>query len=166
MSLFLIVSGIQGAAILLDEFIFHRKRGLPRWEIIGHPIDTMTVISCLLFLAFVDRTPTTEKIYWVMAIGSCICVTKDEWVHRKFCSAEEMWLHAVLFMMHPLVLFTAMGAWEDERPALLAVSGGIFVFLIYQILYWNFRTVRMLKAQREEAFANHRKEEMYEYLSE
>ncbi|KYG69240.1 hypothetical protein AZI87_08525 [Bdellovibrio bacteriovorus] len=152
MSAFLIVSAVQGAAILFDEFFFHRKRGLPKWEVIGHPIDTMTVIACLLFLAFMERTPTTEIIYYVMATISCICVTKDEWVHRKFCSAEEMWLHAVLFMMHPLSLFVAMYEWEDSRAAFVAVAGGVFVFLVYQVVYWGFLAERIRKARVEASY--------------
>jgi len=26
----------------VDEFYFHRRRGLPRWERLAHPLDTMT----------------------------------------------------------------------------------------------------------------------------
>lgn len=166
MSAFVIVSALQGATILFDEFYFHRKRGLPRWEVMGHPIDTLTVIVCLLFLVFVERTATTEKIYYALAIGSCLCVTKDEWVHRKFCSAEEMWLHAVLFMLHPLVLFTAMAEWEKSRPILLAVAGGVFVFFIYQVLYWNFLAARAREAKREAHYARALQEDLYEYFSE
>lgn len=166
MSAFLVVSALQGTFILLDEFFFHRKRGLPRWEVIGHPIDTLTVIICLFFLAFVERTPTTEKIYFGLAALSCLCVTKDEWVHRKFCTAEEMWLHAILFMMHPLVLFTAMAEWEDSRAAFLAVGGGVTVFLIYQIVYWNFIEVRARKAKARAHYAQAQQEELYEYFSE
>lgn len=165
-SAFLIASGIQGAAILFDEFVFHRKRGLPRWERIGHPIDTISVIACLLFLAFVDRTPTTEVIYYIMAGFSCLLVTKDEWIHRKLCSAEEMWLHAILFLMHPLVLFTGMAEWEDNRPLFLAVAGGIFVFLIYQVVYWNFVEAQAVKAKQKAHYARVRQEDLYEYFGE
>lgn len=166
MSLFIVASAIQGAAILFDEFFFHRKRGLPKWEVIGHPIDTITVIACLLFLAFADKTPTNEKIFLVMAVASSICVTKDEWIHRKYCSAEEMWLHAVLFMMHPLALYLGYREWEDLRPTFLAVAGGISCFLIYQLVYWNFRYYRVRKAAEEAALMKRQSDEMYEYLSE
>lgn len=166
MSAFLVVSAVQGAAILADEFFFHRKRGLPRWEVLGHPLDTATVIACLLFLAFVERTPTTEKIYYALAIASCICVTKDEWVHRKYCTAEEMWLHAILFMMHPLVLFTAFNEWEDSRASFLAVAGGVTVFFLYQIVYWNFIEARARKAKQKAHYARVQQEDLYEYFGE
>lgn len=166
MSAFLVVSVIQGAAIVLDEFIFHHKRGLPKWERIGHPIDTMTVIACLMYLALLPRTPTTEVIYYVMAISSCIFVTKDEWVHRKFCSAEEMWLHAILFMMHPLLLFTAYNEWENIRGTLLAVSTGIFCFFVYQVVYWNFLEQKLRKNRTELAYRRINRDEAYDYFGE
>ncbi|WII72177.1 hypothetical protein QJS83_17075 [Bdellovibrio sp. 22V] len=166
MTAFIIVSAIQGAAILFDEFFFHRKRGLPKWERISHPIDTLSMIGCLLFLAFVERTPTTEKIYYVIAALSCILVTKDEWVHRKYCKAEEMWLHAVLFMMHPLILFFAMGVWEDGRALFLGLSGGIFIFLIYQLIYWGLLDNRLKKAQLPAQTAKAQQSDLYEYFGE
>jgi hypothetical protein len=165
MKLFLFVSALQGAAIFFDEVFFHRRRGLPKWERVGHPIDTLTVVACLLFLYFVERTLTTEIIYYVMAGISCLCVTKDEWVHRKFCSAEEMWLHGVLFMLHPLVLFSAMAVWETAGTTLLAVSAAVFAFFLYEVIYWNFiwkgKTIQHIHTRRE-----FKQEELYEYFGE
>ncbi|MNJ93349.1 hypothetical protein D3C87_110280 [compost metagenome] len=166
MTAFLLVSAIQGTAILLDEFFFHRKRGLPRWERIGHPFDTMTVIACLMFLYFFDRTPLTENIYIGMAVFSSICVTKDEWIHRKYCTAEEMWLHAILFMMHPLVLYTAMVEWETARPAFLMLSAGVFVFFVYQIVYWNFVEGKLRQTRQEAHYKKASQDDLYEYFGE
>lgn len=163
MSLFFIASIIQGAAILFDEFYFHRKRGLPKWERIGHPIDTLSVVACLLFLAFVEKNTTTIWIFTAMAVVSCILVTKDEWVHRKLCSAEEMWLHAVSFMMHPLLLFSGFIEWEDQRALFLAVAGGVSVFFVYQIVYWNFIEPKQVKTK---ARRNPNPEELYDYFGE
>jgi hypothetical protein len=58
--LFLLPLVELGLAILLDQFYFHFARGLPRWERLGHPLDT-------------------------------------------FCAPAQH-VHAVLFIMHPLVL--------------------------------------------------------------
>lgn len=138
MSLFLVASAIQGFSIFVDEFFFHHKRGLPRWERIGHPIDTAMTIACFVFLVFVNRTPTTEWFYIAMAAVSCALVTKDEWIHHKYCTGGEMWLHAVLFLMHPLVLFAAYLEWDTHRFSIAAVATGVWVFLMYQIIYWNF----------------------------
>lgn len=166
MSPFLVAIAIQGAVILFDEFFFHRKRSLPRWERIGHPIDSLTVLACLLFLAYAERTAINEVIFYGLAIASCLCVTKDEWVHRKVCSAEEMWLHSVLFIIHPIVLFSGMIEWEDNRPSFLAAAGGIFVFMTYQILYWNFFTTHALKTKQQQHYARVQQEDLYEYFGE
>ena len=40
------VFGTQAALMMVDELHFHRRRGLPRWERIGHPLDTATVLVC------------------------------------------------------------------------------------------------------------------------
>lgn len=166
MSIFLVALVIQSLAILFDEFYFHRKRGLPKWEMIGHPVDTSLVIVCFLFLAFAEKNPTNEIIYYIMASASCLCVTKDEWVHYKYCSGPEMWLHAVLFMMHPLLLFTAVDIWEDSRPLFLALSGCIFVFLLWEIGYWYVVAFRSRAAKVQKAYTQVQQEELYEYFSE
>ena len=52
--------GLQGLAMLVDELLFHRRRGLPRWERIGHPIDTLSVLACYgvsLWLPPTQKTP-------------------------------------------------------------------------------------------------------------
>ena len=37
---------LQALAMLVDELHFHRQRGLPRWERLGHPLDTLSVLAC------------------------------------------------------------------------------------------------------------------------
>ncbi len=38
---------VQGIAMAVDELHFHRRRGLGRWERLGHPLDTLTVLACI-----------------------------------------------------------------------------------------------------------------------
>ncbi|MNS97725.1 hypothetical protein D3C72_1320710 [compost metagenome] len=166
MKLFIFVSLLQGFAIFVDEVFFHLKRGLPKWERVGHPIDTLTVVACLLFLYFTERTFANEIIYYVMAAISCICVTKDEWVHRKYCSAEEMWLHGVLFMLHPLVLFSGMAAWETAKPAFLGLAVGVFAFFVYEVVYWNFIWQKSSKVMHMQTRKRVDQNELYEYFGE
>ncbi len=154
--LILIPFFVQILAIGIDEFYFHRKRGLPKWERIGHPLDTLTVLICFAFLLFVPYSPLTLKIYIGLSAFSCLFVTKDEFVHKECCSASEQWLHALLFLNHPIVLTAAGLIWpiasggsepswliglslytDTLRVSLIAQTGGIAMFLIYQTLYWN-----------------------------
>ncbi len=148
---------VQAVVIALDEWVFHVKRGLPRWERIGHPIDTASLLICFGFLLLVPFSGSALKWYGALAVLSCLLVTKDEWVHKEVCPASEQWLHALLFLNHPIVLTTAgliwwrMGdlnapAWlisfvppiEWAHTLLWGQVAAITLFLCYQIIYWNF----------------------------
>ncbi|NGX37082.1 MAG: hypothetical protein K1000chlam2_00232 [Chlamydiae bacterium] len=148
---------VQALVIGFDEYYFHIKRGLPLWERIGHPIDTLSIMAALLFVLLVPYSDANLKWYIGLAVFSCLMVTKDEWVHKHHCPAAEHWLHALLFINHPIVLtgtgiiwwiltgHTAprwMQHWLDQPTALhtLLVAQMVFVslFFLYQVIYWNF----------------------------
>jgi 2-polyprenyl-6-hydroxyphenyl methylase/3-demethylubiquinone-9 3-methyltransferase len=122
---------LQALAMIVDEGVFHRRRTLPRWERLGHPIDTLTLVACIVWLL---ALPGHTVGYTVLAALSCITITKDEWVHREHCSAGELWLHSLLFVLHPVVLF----ALAFSPPALLAGQlAATTAFCGYQLVYWN-----------------------------
>jgi 2-polyprenyl-6-hydroxyphenyl methylase/3-demethylubiquinone-9 3-methyltransferase len=139
LSLFIVAVGLQGAAMVVDEAVFHRRRGLPRWERIGHPLDTLTLIACLVFLLASEPSSTNLGVYIALAAFSCLFVTKDEFVHTKLCSGGEQWLHSVLFVLHPIVLFAFGSLWwagiESPLVGQLVVTAA---FMTYQIVYWSF----------------------------
>ncbi|HEX3855248.1 MAG TPA: hypothetical protein VHW01_30000 [Polyangiaceae bacterium] len=125
-----------------DEFVFHRKRGLPRWERLGHPLDTLTTALCYGWLIAVPATaPHALGIYTALCAFSCIFITKDELVHSRVCEPLEIWLHAVLFVLHPIVFLGFGLIWYSgaDTWALTAVLGATLALFAYQIVYWNFR---------------------------
>jgi len=147
---------IQILVIHFDEFYFHVRRGLPKWERIGHPLDTLTVLACFAFILWIPYSSLALKFYIALAIFSCVFVTKDEFVHKECCPASEQWLHALLFLNHPIVLTAAALLWpfvhgmegfawlshwqahtETLRLLLQIQLGAIFLFFLYQVLYWN-----------------------------
>lgn len=156
MSLLLFPFLIQLVAITSDEWMFHRQRGLPRWERIGHPLDTLSILLCFGYLLLFPPTPTFLKWYMGLATVSALLVTKDEWVHKELCPAAEQWLHAILFLNHPLLLTAAGLIWwqqEHSMPLLTEILGplpnwcgpflqmqliGCLLFFLYQAIYWNF----------------------------
>ena len=79
---------LQILIISFDEFYFHVRRGLPKWERLGHPLDTLTVLACFCFVLFVPYSPFSLKVYIALALFSCIFVTKDEFVHKEHCPAS------------------------------------------------------------------------------
>jgi hypothetical protein len=140
---------LQMVCMAADEFRFHRKRGLPRWERIGHPLDTLTVVACLVWILCVPPGRRAVTIFVLLAVFSCVFVTKDEPVHRSRCCSAEQWLHALLFMLHPVVLASAGFLWPGSSPGIVRFSGSEGTFLelslllmvgfgIYQFVFWNF----------------------------
>lgn len=130
---------LQGLAMFFDELYFHRKRGLPLWEKIGHPIDSLSVFACYLFLYL--NTPSSNALYVYIGLCafSCVLVTKDEFVHSERCEAMEQWLHASLFILHPITFLVAGFVWWQKlNVSFLQVQPMvIFCFMVYQIIYWS-----------------------------
>ena len=131
---------LQGLAMMVDEFHFHKKRGLPLWERLGHPLDTLTVFVCLLLPSTLSPSPSHLKTYFALSAFSCLFVTKDEFVHGEICTAGENWLHAILFLLHPISLIAAAMLWKSgERIHFLQIQTALIgAFMLYQITYWNF----------------------------
>ncbi len=133
-------AALQALAMLVDEGWFHRRRGLPRWERVGHPIDTASVALCYGWLLWRrPHEPGALPVYVALAAFSCLLVTKDEFVHARHCGAGEQWLHALLFVLHPIV-FLAFGAlwWGGLDPlAITAQFALTLAFMAYQIAYWS-----------------------------
>lgn len=131
---------LQGSLMAVDEFYFHHKRGLKKWERIGHPLDTLTVIACYLFVLLVPYETQAMPIYVSLVIFSSLFITKDEFVHAQECSPTEHWLHAMLFVIHPIVLGVVGWLWiqGSDRPLLWIQLGITSAFLLYQTVYWSF----------------------------
>ncbi len=147
---------LQAVCIAVDEAYFHYRRGLPKWERIGHPLDTFTVLICLGWLIFIPFSSSSLIGYILLSAFSCIFVTKDEFVHKKHCPASESWLHALLFTLHPLTLILLGLIWchlgdvklpPNLQTFLPPFNLRIFLwgefllmalFFFYQIVYWNF----------------------------
>jgi hypothetical protein len=124
--------------MLVDELHFHRARGLPRWERIGHPLDTLSVLACWCLVLTVDPGRGPLRWYVALACLSCLLVTKDELVHAERCEPLEHWLHALLFILHPIVL--GVGAWlwlTHQRTPLWLFAATTAAFGAFQTVYWN-----------------------------
>lgn len=137
--LLLAALGLQGLVMLVDEFVFHRRRVLPRWERIGHPLDTLGFLAVFLMLGLAAPGPLSAAIVLTLMVLSCLLVTKDEWVHARLCGGGEAWLHALLFVVHPTVFFLAWQVWQQHgpQPLHLAYCALLTAWLIYQLVYWN-----------------------------
>ena len=61
---------LQAIVIACDEGFFHIKRGLPKWERLGHPLDTLTVLICMGYVIWVPFSPATLIGYILLAVFS------------------------------------------------------------------------------------------------
>jgi hypothetical protein len=143
---------LQVLCMGVDELYFHHRRKLMRWERIGHPLDTLSVLLCLFWVWVIPPSSTTVSVYVGLCIFSSLFVTKDEWVHHKYCSAGEHWMHALQFVLHSLVLICTGLLWPAlhdqtltfiayegfERAFFIGNLGLTFLFGLYQLIYWNF----------------------------
>jgi hypothetical protein len=128
--------------MVIDEFYFHHQRGLDPWERFGHPLDSMSVLVCFFWLTLAPLTHLSLMIYLGLAMLSCFFVTKDEFIHARTCLPGEQWLHAMLFILHPMIFAAAFTIrWIPEFASFSPVlQGQIFAitgFMLYQFIYWN-----------------------------
>lgn len=150
---------LQALAMAVDEFYFHWRRGLPAWERVGHPLDTVTVLATFAYVGLTQFSQESLLLFAGLALFSCFVVTKDEFVHARLCSPGEQWLHGVLFFLHPLV-FVSLGffwvardvevSWLEGASQIAAqfVRTSIFVlstFLLYQASFWGLLWKRVLR---------------------
>lgn len=151
-----LVFGLHALAFAVDDFYCHRRRGLGRWEIAGHPADTLSVVAALSVPAFVPLSAGAAWVFAVLAVLSGVLVTKDEFVHYRLCDGFEMWLHAVMFLLHPLQFVAVALAWVASAELLQAFPGfellaahgvaairvvwglALAVF-VYQLIFWGKR---------------------------
>lgn len=128
----------QGLLMIVDEFHFHRRREMPRWERIGHPLDTLTVLLPLLGACFLPHHGPWTFAFVAAALFSCVFVTKDEAVHARLCGPGEQWIHAMLFLLHPLVFAALWILWKEGERGWLALQAAVtFGFLCRQLFAWN-----------------------------
>ncbi len=129
---------LQALVIFMDEE-FHKKRCLGIWERLGHPLDTITVLLPLMFSLLNPFTDTNSWTYFFMSFFSCLFITKNEFIRSTVCSPGEHWLHALLFILHPLVLLAAFFQWKNGNNDHVLIIQCLLtgLFLIYQIIRWS-----------------------------
>jgi hypothetical protein len=98
------------------------------------------VLGCFAVTLLFDPSRVALTGYALLSALSCVLVTKDEFVHAARCAPAEHWLHAALFVLHPLLLIAGAVLWlEGARSILIAQTVAILAFGVYQAVYWNLR---------------------------
>ena len=130
---FFLLAIVMGIYERLDH-----KRGMGKWERYGHPLDTLTVLIPFSYINSNYYSSEHLYIYLFLCSFSCLFVTKDEFIHHELCSKFEHWLHALLFILHPLVFLSAALMWkEGGYPFLSSLPYLVGGFMFYQIIIWS-----------------------------
>lgn len=116
---------LQGLAMGVDELGFHRRRAVVRREWAGHVLDTAVFLACLACPVLLPPTAGHLLQYAGLGAASCLLITKDEFSHHVGCTGGEHWIHALLFILHPIVLVVTAGLWigSAQAPPLPAAAG-------------------------------------------
>lgn len=130
----------------VDEGL-HHKRDLKLWERFGHPLDTLTVFVTFSYIVINDYTEQNLVVFVILSIFSCFFITKDEFIHTEVCGPLEHWLHALLFILHPLVFLCAGILWKNDASSGFLDYWALLIgiFMIYQILRWSIPWRMILK---------------------
>ncbi len=129
----------QSGLITLDEWACHRRRLLPRWELIGHPVDTFCLILFFTALTILPSASAPARAVVLILGGlSCLITTKDEWVHKDLSTGFENWLHAMLFLIHPVVAGLYFLLWMQSAPG----SATLFhISLVMTVLFFIYQCI-------------------------
>ena len=120
--------------MFVDEFVYHQKRRLGRWESLGHTVDSFFFLLPFLYCLYFEEA----SFFYGICIVSTLIITKDEFVHNKECGPAEQWLHSALFIIHPIALFALKTAWDQKLYTFIKVQAVIIgLFMLYQFFYWN-----------------------------
>ncbi|MCB0413398.1 MAG: hypothetical protein KDD50_03635, partial [Bdellovibrionales bacterium] len=98
----------------LDEYYFHRKRGLSRPEIVSALMDGFFYLLPLAIAIFCSFTIFWQWIYIFLAILSCLSVVKNEWFYPVVMDRNEKLVHAGLYLLHPILLYTFYLSWDQD----------------------------------------------------
>lgn len=132
------LAAAQTGLMLLDEGIWHRRRGLGVWESWGHALDSFVFAAALAPAALLAPSRGAAWLFFGLAAFSTLLATKDEWIHARECEPAEHWAHALLFVLHPSVLIAVGALWArgEGRLVRLALPALAFGYGLYQLAYW------------------------------
>lgn len=130
----------------LDEYIFHKKRGLSKAEIIGSIVDGFIYLVPLVLATMIPYKEPWTSVFLFFAVLSCLSIVKNEWFYPEVLEKKERMLHSALYVLHPVLLYTFYLSWEDNYFSqypnfwmfqLIYLAVG-FKSVTYQIIYWNY----------------------------
>ncbi|OIQ18990.1 MAG: hypothetical protein BM556_06815 [Bacteriovorax sp. MedPE-SWde] len=136
---------LHGTLFTVDEYLFHKKRGLSKNEIYNSLIDGALFLIPLVICIFFSFKPLMKNIFLGCAFLSCISIAKNELFYKDICVRERL-IHSLLYVLHPAILYSFYISWAgnyfDAYPNFWMLQL-IYIFfglktLAYRIIYWNY----------------------------
>lgn len=130
---------VQALVMIFDEFFYHRRRGLEKFERWGHVADTTLFFAAITLPILLVPHAFNIGVYIFFAASSAIITTKDEWIHARFCTGGEQWCHSILFLLHGAILVALGILWtiDPSSSVLRLLPLPVGLWGIYQFFYWN-----------------------------
>lgn len=137
---------IHAALFLVDEHLFHKKRGLNRKEINATIFDGVLFMGTVALTIFTKYTEQLSYAYILLGGLSCLSIIKNELYYPAELSVQERVVHGFLYVFHPLILFAFFSSWKinffttNMTYWMLQLGYLVLLFkgLSYHIIYWNY----------------------------
>lgn len=136
---------LHASLLNIDEHYFNKNRSHSKYEIASIITDGIFFLIPLLFAIFIQYDEGLEIIYKGLGALSMISIVKNEYFYKDL-EVKERLVHACLYVLHPILLFTFYESWKNNyfvaHPnfwmfQLLYVGLGIKT-ITYQVIYWNY----------------------------
>ena len=135
----------HGILYRIDEFKFHRQRGIGKTELTNSLIDGLIFLITLSIAMFSSFNYWSEKIYIALSILSCLSIAKNEFFYGQLCKGERF-THSLLYVLHTIILYAYYLSWKTNyfdlhyyiwlTQLLYMILG--FQALTYSLIYWNY----------------------------
>ena len=129
----------------IDDHVFNNKRRHSKYETLSVISDGILFILPQLVAIFISYTNDWGMIYKVLGAFSMASIIKNEYFHKGI-DVKERIIHACLYVLHPIILFTFYESWVNNYfvtntnfwMVLLIYVGLGFKTISYQVIYWNY----------------------------
>jgi hypothetical protein len=129
----------------LDDHIFNNKRLHSKYETLSVITDGLFFLLPQLVATFVTYTEQWGIIYKVLGAISMASIIKNEYFHKNL-ELKERLIHACLYVLHPIILFTFYESWINNY---FVTNSNFWMFqlfyvglglktITYQVIYWNY----------------------------
>ena len=136
---------LHAVLVNVDDHCFNNKRSHSKYETISVITNAILFLIPQVMAIFFTYSEEMGLAYKIIAGLSMLSIVQSETFHQNL-ELKERLVHACLYILHPIVLFTFFESWQNNyfevHPnfwmiQLMYVGVG-FKTISYQIIYWNY----------------------------